>query len=510
MAIAMNVLIGALMVGLTSDLLFHDSFVHSTPNGLSVLLWSVTISLVVTVIQSVKKHGVERKSLWWLVPVNLSAFAYMWRDSAILHNIDMYLMFFSLVMLSFSLKGNVVQASGIFQYGLASLNTSIDALIEAMHLIKVDLPWRHVVPHQVRGKVPALIRGFAFAIPLLLLFCGLFISADAAFASLLHEGLSLNLSDFSVHCAILFGFSWCTAGYLRPMFVADKKLESPAPIEELSAGSKVKLGLGRFELNVILALLNLLFLSFVIVQFRYFFGGSNIVETTSGLSYSEYARKGFFELATVSALVLPMLLVGDWLLPRHQDKFDKIFPVQSGIQIALLFVIMLSAFQRMNLYQLEYGLTELRFYVSAFIGCMAVLYVIFSATVLTGKRSKFAFAASTAAFVVVAVLQFANPDRIIVAANIDNAVKGKSFDADYALSLSNDATSYLTQNIQKLPFSAQKEIAGRLVAQERGAWHYDIRSFNLSRCEAYYAIRNNLPLLNAINTVGAVPDPATH
>ncbi len=510
MAIAMNVLIGALMVGLTSDLLFHDSIVHSTPNGLSVLLWSVTISLVVTVITAVKKHGVVRKSLWWLVPVNLSAFAYMWRDSAILHNIDMYLMFFSLVMLSFSLKGNVAQASGIFQYCLASLNTSIDALIEAMHLIKVDLPWRQVVPHQVRGKVPALIRGFAFAIPLLLLFCGLFISADAAFASLLHKGLSFNFSDFSVHSAILFGFSWCTAGYLRPMFVADKKFDSLVPVFEQKDSSKVILGLGRFELNVVLALLNLLFLSFVMVQFRYFFGGSNVVVTTAGLSYSEYARKGFFELATVSALVLPMLLVGDWLLPRHQDKFDKIFPVQAGIQIALLFVIMLSAFQRMNLYQLEYGLTELRFYVSAFIGCMAVLYVIFSATVLAGKRSKFAFAASVAAFAAVAVLQFANPDRIIVAANIDNAVKGKSFDAEYALSLSNDATSYLAQNIQKLPFSAQKEIAGKLVAQEHGAWHYDIRSFNIARCEAYYAIRNNLPLLNAINTVGSVPDPATH
>lgn len=524
MSIAMNVLIGALMVGLASDLLFHDSIVHSTPNGLSVLLWSITVSLVVSVIAAVKKHGMERKSLWWLVPVNLSAFAYMWRDSAILHNIDMYLMFFSLVMLSFSLKGNVAQASGIFQYALASLTTSIDALIEAMALIKVDLPWRQVVPHQVRGKMPALIRGFAFAIPLLLLFCGLFISADAAFASLLNKGLNLNFSDVSVHSAILLGFSWCTAGYLRPMFVADKAnsneafnideqsvLDEQGLVDGQQAGTpKVKLGLGRFELNVVLALINLLFLSFVMVQFRYFFGGSNVVDTTAGLSYAEYARKGFFELATVSALVLPMLLVGDWLLPRHRDKFDKIFPVQSGIQIALLFVIMLSAFQRMNLYQQEYGLTELRFYVSAFIGCMALLYVIFAATVLTGKRSQFAFAASVAAFVSVAVLQFANPDRIIVAANIDNAVKGKAFDADYALSLSNDATSYLAQNIAKLPFPAQKQIAGRLVAQEHGAWHYDVRSFNLSRCEAYYAIRDNLPLLNAINTVGAVADPATH
>jgi hypothetical protein len=171
---------------------------------------------------------------------------------------------------------------------------------------------------------------------------------------------------------------------------------------------------------------------------------------------------------------------------------------------------MLSAFQRMHLYQQEYGLTELRFYVSAFIGCMAVLYVIFSATVLAGKRSRFAFAASIAAFVVVAVMQFVNPDRIIVAANIDNALNGKPFDAQYALSLSNDATAYLAQNVQKLPFESQKQIAAALVAQEHNAYHYDIRCFNIAKFEAFYAVRKNLPLLNAINTVGAIPNPATH
>ncbi len=505
MAIAIKILIAALMVGLASDLLFHDSIVRSIPNGLSVLIWSLTLSLVVSLVTAARKLEVNRKCLWWLVPVNLSAFAYVWRDSAILHSIDMFLMFFSLVMLSYSLKGNVAQASGILQYFAASLVTSIDALIEAMNLIKIDLPWRRLVPPSVVGKMPAVVRGVAFAIPLLLLFCSLFISADAAFAGLLNKGLSLNLSDVSVHLAILIGFSWCTAGYLRPMFAAERSLDLPADKCPL-----FKPNLGRLELNVMLALLNLLFLSFVMVQFRYFFGGTSIVETTSGLSFAEYARKGFFELATVSALVLPMLLVGDWLLPRHRDKFDKIFPAQAGVQIGLLFVIMSSAIQRMNLYQQEYGLTELRFYVSAFIGCMAVLYVIFAATVLTGKRSKFAFAACSAAFVVVAILQFANPDRIIVAANIENAKRGKPFDVSYALSLSNDATTYLANNVAKLPFETQKEIAANLVDQEHHAWHYDLRSFNFARREAYYAIRDNLPLLNAINTMGSVPNQGAH
>lgn len=508
MTIGTNILIAALMMGLASDLLFHDSIVHSVPNGLSVLLWSILTSLVVFTVAAAKRHDINRRNLWWLLPINLSAFAYMWRDSAILHGIDMYLMFFSLVMLSFSFKGNVAQATGVFNYVGAAFSTLIDSLVEAINLIKFDLPWREFIPQQLRGKAPAVVRGFAFAVPLLVIFSALFISADAAFASLLNRGLSINFSDVAVHSIILLGFSWCTAGYLRPMFSNDKGAE-------LTANSDATIGMfkpniGRVELNIVLALMNLLFLSFVLVQFRYFFGGTHLVMTTAHLTWSEYARKGFFELATVTGLVLPLLLAGDWLLPRHGDKFDKIFPIQAGIQISLLFIIMMSAFQRMNLYQQSFGQTELRFYVSAFIGCMAVLYLIFAATVLVGKRSKFAFAASCAAFVVVAILQVANPDRIIVAANIENAVKGKSFDSEYALRLSNDAVPYLAAHVKELPFTAQKEIARSLVSQEKNAKHYDIRSFNMSRCEAYNAIRENLPLLNAINTVGSIPDPATH
>ena len=35
-----------------------------------------------------------------------------------------------------------------------------------------------------------------------------------------------------------------------------------------------------------------------------------LTETTTGLTYADYARRGFFELVTVSVLVLPLLLLG--------------------------------------------------------------------------------------------------------------------------------------------------------------------------------------------------------
>ena len=72
--------------------------------------------------------------------------------------------------------------------------------------------------------------------------------------------------------------------------------------------------LGAVELNVVVTILDLLFLAFVIVQFRYLFGGRDLVQQSANLTYAEYARHGFFELVAVAALTLPLLLLGDWLL----------------------------------------------------------------------------------------------------------------------------------------------------------------------------------------------------
>ena len=57
--------------------------------------------------------------------------------------------------------------------------------------------------------------------------------------------------------------------------------------------------LGGIEIGTVLGCLNILFLAFIVVQFRYFFGGTAQVQVAPGLSYAVYARRGFFELVTV-------------------------------------------------------------------------------------------------------------------------------------------------------------------------------------------------------------------
>ena len=215
------------------------------------------------------------------------------------------------------------------------------------------------------------------------------------------------------------------------------------------------MSLGAVEVGVVLGLLNVLFACFVAVQFRYFFGGAARVMSITELTYSEYARRGFFELTWVAGLVLPLLLGAHALLRRNSPTAERIFRPLAGAQIALLFVIMASAVARMRLYQSEYGLTELRLYTTAFMLWLGVVFIWFAWTVLVnGKRERFACGALVAAFVTVGLLHLVNPDAYIVRANAAHARAGRSFDAEYAASLSADAVPAL---ISALPSFGRDE-----------------------------------------------------
>ncbi|HEV2802412.1 MAG TPA: DUF4173 domain-containing protein [Pyrinomonadaceae bacterium] len=265
--------------------------------------------------------------------------------------------------------------------------------------------------------------------------------------------------------------------------------------------------LGAVEVGVVLGLLNLLFASFVVVQFRYFFGGAERVMSITELTYSEYARRGFFELTWVAGLVLPLLLGAHALLRRDSAVSARIFRLLAGAQIGLLFVIMASAIARMRLYQSEYGLTELRVYTTAFMLWLGLVFVWFGWTVLVrNSRQRFACGALVAAFVTVGILHLVNPDAYIVRANAAHARAGRSFDAVYAASLSADAVPAL---ISTLPALSRNErcAAAREISQRwtQTMFDEDWRGWNLARWRARRAVQTHRDALSEANC----PSPFT-
>lgn len=244
------------------------------------------------------------------------------------------------------------------------------------------------------------------------------------------------------------------------------------------------LSLGTVEVGVILGLMNLLFLSFVLVQVPYLFGGMELVQSTPDFKLAEYARRGFGELVAVSALVLPILLAGHWLIKKESSAAQMLFRVLAGVQIALLFVIMASAVQRLVLLtgNLGYGLTTVRLYPLIFMGWLAIVFLWFGLTVLRGGRQYFAWGALWSAFLILGATHVLNPDEFIVKTNLALMREGRAFDAKYNSQLGDDALPLLIGAFPELNEEAQLEVLTEIHWRNcQKVNETDLRSWNIAR-----------------------------
>jgi uncharacterized protein DUF4153 len=299
------------------------------------------------------------------------------------------------------------------------------------------------------------------AVPVAAVFGGLLMHADPAFDRLVSRTLDIELVPLVSHVATVVLWAWLSAGVLRLVCRTDQ--ERAAEVARRGA-----LGLG--EVGTVLVVVDLLFAAFVLVQFRYLFGGNDLVRELTGMSYAEYARRGFFELVAVAALSLPLLLAADhWIDHRDPARVRRVRQL-SGVMLLLLDVMLASALFRMWLYTTQFGLTELRFYTTAFMAWLVVVFGWFVATVLRGRRERFGTGALLAGWLVLAALNLVNPDATIAGVNLGRAARGRPLDVAYAATLSADALPTFHRGLPRLGTNEACAAAVRL----RGRWREEL------------------------------------
>lgn len=477
--LGLRILTSALVLGLLGD-----NLLRATPWGINLALWALMLGAFVAAL-GWRTRAFQAGGYWLLLPVLLFAGAIPWRDSLTLNLLSVFAILVAFALVVLRAQGGPILAAYLAEYILGGIIAWLNAALGSLRLLIGDLPWRRAFPGAASGRTLAVMCGLALSLPLLLVFGALLMSADAVFAAIVKDVLNIDLANLVTHIVLTAFFAWIAGGYLRGMLLGkDYELASWARRQWFS--------LGIIEIGIALGLLNLLFLSFVIVQFRYFFGGAASISLTPGLTYSEYARRGFFELVTVAALVLPLLLLAHWLLHKEKPESERLFRLLAGIQIVFLFVIMASALQRMRLYQREYGLTEQRLYPTAFMAWLAVVFVWFALTVLRGQRQYFAFGAMVAGFVLIAGLHVLNPDALIARVNVTRALEGRRFDGQYAASLSADAVPELIRALPRLHERERRVMARHVLMSWSAARYQDWRTWNYSRARAFAIVQLNV------------------
>ena len=548
-----------------------------------------------------------------------------------------------LMLGSFDIKAHI---GGAFHYIAGVIGAGLNSVFGGFLLLGADIDWKTMPGGKISRNVFAVLRGVAIALPLLLIFGGLFMAADAVFEGWVNRAINFDIDVVISHVMITSALAWLTAGYFRAAVLqgtwtaatpgnagspwnagsqpasvssphgskgtagdpaprsnadnaanhaetrppadqsasyvaniaaeqtepenalpnnasilehinksdpphanhADAKKGSPtsesgAPaaasasgvdvggVDAASADGVVLSGetkepagetptapvkrdwqnldssklpsvftLGTVETVIILGLVNLLFAGFVAAQLPYLFGGMDLVQNTPGLGLADYARRGFGELVFVAALVLPMLLVSHWLVRRDGTRALGIYRILAGLQIALLFVIMASAVQRLLLLTGEfgYGLTTVRFYPMVFMIWLAVVFSWFAVTVLVrNARSRFAWGALWAAVVTLGATNLMNPHAFIASTNIQLMQQGREFDVFYNGSLSNDAVQTLINGLPSMSLEDQCQIKSDLHYRYRQLGQLtDLRSLNYPRRNAWSLLRANDSLMH--------------
>lgn len=477
--LGLGILAVSLLLGVLGDLLLR-----ATPWGINAFLWICAAVAAATWLARSEGAPLNRQAAGWIFPLLLSAACFFWRDSAALRALNLLAIALCLSMTLWLAHGGTPFLAGITDHLLRFIVTVLHTAFGAFAFLAAwvfrENPVKEALSRGWFLKAAKALTGVLLALPILTAFAALFVSADAVYRHYVVRALDVNFEELALHILFTATGAWLVAGYLRALLWRSPR----PPIIHPGPASRP---FGSIEINVVLALLNALFLSFIVVQLRYLFGGSELVIATAGLTYAEYARKGFFELVTVAALLLPLLLAADWLLEGAPDK--RVFRLQAASLGAMLVVIMASALKRMMLYQGEYGLTELRLYTTAFMGWLALALAWFAATVLRGRREPFAGGALAAGFAVFFGLHAANPDDLIARTNLAHFRAGKPFDAGYAVTLSGDAVPALAAALNELPPDAATLIRVRML-EPRQTGSADWRNWNLARKKAHQLARN--------------------
>ena len=475
-----------------------DSLLRAQPWGLNVTLCALALTTAATLL--VRRHGITPgpDAPWLALTVVLLGAAFMRRDAMGLAQFDVIGMIIALALGAASVQGTQLANMRPLDYVRSGLMAAGGTIAGSFKLIGQDVAWRELPQEGRLRHARAIGLGVLLAAPLLVVFGSLFASADSIFSNLLKNVFAFDVNTVASHMILIGVWGALTAGYLRWSLIA-RPDAAPALTGETAST------LGIVPVGTALGLLNLMFLLFVVVQLRYFFGGAALVEERTGLTYAEYARQGFFQLMAASGLVLPVLMGADHLVRGETAANLTTFRRLASLLLVLLAVVMASALQRMRLYVGAFGLSEDRLYATAFMVLLLGVFAWFGWTVLRGRRGSFAFGALIQGFAVLAGLHVLNPDALIVRTNLHRPAAERPFDARYAVSLGADAVPPLLDALPSLADRDRCIVALELLRHwgdgaegDYRAVQGDWRTWNWSRSRARRLVRERAEALRAL------------
>jgi len=330
--------------------------------------------------------------------------------------------------------------------------------------------------------------GIVIALPLVLIICILLASADRAFASFF-EWIFENILSVDAMLIILLAVVIYSLMY---SFICSSMITNEAVTSE------------RKKLPTVIAItfttiIAVIYICFCILQISYLFNGYS-----NGLTYSQFAREGFFELLFVSAINLVMVVVCIELFEKSK-LLDTVLIIIS----ACTYILIGSSAYRMALYIEAYELTFLRIFVLWFLAVLAIW--ITGAIIYIKKRNWNYFKFSICVIAIMyLIFVYASPDQIIIRYNIKNTTKLTQEDIDYfCLEIEPKVVMSQLDNIKEKIEAHERETIERILVgyQERIVREnkdLSVRAMNFAKRDAYNKAKANVGEASSLATYEVV------
>ena len=329
-------------------------------------------------------------------------------------------------------------------------------LAGAARLLLVARPAPRETPRTWPAWLGPILRGLVLAVPLVLIFGVLFASADPIFRRGFDEVLGFRVELGSLPGRLLFicGVAWLAAGLLA---VAARGVPQVETASLGAAAPPTTIGLprslGTTEALVVLAAVDAVVALFVGLQLAYLFGGSDTL-AAAGMTYSDYARRGYFELVAAAALAGGILVFLEYQVVTR----PRIYVSASIALVALTIVVLASAVLRLKLYQDAYGWTELRLYVAVSIAAMAASLATLAVFLATDRTRWLGHVMAAIGLGSLIALNLIAPAAFVAERNVERIIDPRlvppdgqaALDADYLGVLPDDAVPALVAALPRL------------------------------------------------------------
>lgn len=499
--------------GLLAELVFDRQ-----PLGIGLPLFVLAVLVAVTR-SSPRRRPADRLD-WWLPATAVAASigpALRTDPSVVL--LDLVLVVVALAAWSVAVSGVAVtrrSAAAVTALGLVAGAAMMAAPAWLLGRVVGDGALRHALGHL--GRVAPVVRGVLIAVPIVAGFAVLLGSADAIFERAIDDAFrfTLDLDDVAGRGA----FALVAAAIVSaPVAVAAGIAGSPGfpigsfdgagsaargdapPADAVPADpSTTKPRSGTTEAIVVLVAVDLLFAAFAAVQVVFLFGGTDTL-VAIGMTYSDYARQGYFQLVGVVGLA-GLLVIG----AHHAVGRTPAFVMAALALLGLTGLILVSAAVRLALYQGAYGWTVLRFFVAASIGWLAVAVVAAIVLLIVARMRWLPHALAMSAVVVTLAVSAIGPQAFVIEENLARVLDPSrvapgghaGIDLVYGSSLGDDAIPVLVRALEVVPPTdaaiLRSQLQARALELRYEAETAGPLSWNLARERALEALQARLPV----------------